>query len=93
MSKRQKRLTILPEHALNINGARNPRPADPLELACRKAADELHVLLLHALYARTRDDTDMIRKLLDGDDCVIARQTIAVNKAFHAAGLGEPFAP
>ena len=64
---------------------------DALELACRKAADDLHALLLRALDARTRGDANMIRELVDGDDCLIYRQTIALNKVFDAAGLGDPF--
>jgi hypothetical protein len=67
------------------------KTSDPLELACRKAADDLHALLLRALYARTRGDSNSIRELLYGDDCLIYRQTVALNEAFNAAGLGDPF--
>src|SRR5580692_3804993 len=81
------------EDAASYDGAKATRPetSDPIELACRKAADDLHALLLRALYARTRGDSNAIRELLDGDNCLIARQTLALNEAFNAAGLGDPF--
>ncbi len=80
---------------------RNPPRTAPLhtmteaqEIAARKAVTELEVTLTKVLDLEKAGDSQALELLGDcAPPAEIDLRVIAVNKAFDAAGLGEPFNP